>query len=530
MPDDAGTQIIPPPPRPRQMMIKNLMPRLPERGKIKIGAKGQMVRSRQGTEFQPPVKLDHFRITTLERGPDGNFLRDDDFHRRFGERPTEIPVRLLYDDPVLNFQTRYACFVGRTLWCSGDGETAIRLSETAPRNRQELEALQPRPHEVQCPCFRQEPSYQGRDKCKMNGNLSVIIEGASGLGGVWNFRTTSYNSIVGIMSSMEFIRMVTGGPLANIPLRLRIQRKQATAPTDGSQVTIYVVGLEFEGNVEKLQQTGHQIALDRATTHVSIAEIQTEARRRLALAPPDVPLPGDDANDIVEEFYPEQVNTDEPPPRPRREAFADTEINAEQISDFRVVSYSGFAQITRGVLQAVSWLREAIDEGEQQRGDIGVSAVWESNGEFIYDLRERGYDDLADELAAYYAERLANAAQHDTDPGVRQDRPQKPNSDPIIASGGATMAGEASDAGSRPSLAVAIRKQSGSKTDWEGTAADMIAVIDAITDPADTRANGRFKQENREALEEMRKGDRTAWSTVEYRLGDRARELREGSQ
>jgi hypothetical protein len=96
---------------------------LPERGKIKIGAKGQMKTSSQGKDFQPPVKLNHFRISTLERGKDGNFLRDEAFHERFGDEPTWIPVRLLYDDPALNFHTRYAAFIGRMMWCSGDGES-----------------------------------------------------------------------------------------------------------------------------------------------------------------------------------------------------------------------------------------------------------------------------------------------------------------------------------------------------------------------------------------------------------------------
>src|SRR5205085_4390887 len=107
----------------------------------------------------------------------GNFLTDRAFHERHGDRPTEIPVRLLYDELELNFPTRYACFLGRTLWCSGDGETAVRLSDSPPRNRAELEQLRPAPREVQCTCHRQDPAYDGRDKCKMNGHLSVIIEG-----------------------------------------------------------------------------------------------------------------------------------------------------------------------------------------------------------------------------------------------------------------------------------------------------------------------------------------------------------------
>lgn len=316
-------QTVIPPARPqRPMMIKGLVPRLPERGHIKIGMKGEMITSQGGKQFQPPQKLDHFRVTTLERGKDGNFLLDAAFHEKYGERPTEIPVRLLYDSPELNYPTRYACFIGRTLWCTGDGESAIRLT-TRPDELKTPNSIAPR--EVPCTCSRQEPTYQGSDRCKINGSLSVLIEGMGGIGGVWKFRTTSWNSVVGILSSMQFLRSVTSGVLANIPLVLRVQPKQATNPQSPTQsVTIYVVSLEFAGDIAELQQYAHQIALDRATTHMSITNIEEEARRVLMIeGPANTVLPGDNADEVVEEFYPEQVDAPvDAPARPTREQFA----------------------------------------------------------------------------------------------------------------------------------------------------------------------------------------------------------------
>lgn len=310
-----ANDIIAPARATRPMQIKNLVPSLPERGHVKIGRKGKMVKSRNGNEFQPPEKLDHFLITTMQRGADNNFLLDEAAHEALGPKPTSIPVRLLYDDPSLNFPTRYACYKGRQLWCSGDGEQALRVIDSPKAGAPSHEA-------VTCPCFRQNPEYAGKDKCKMNGALSVLLEGAGGLGGVWKFRTTSYNSIVGLLSTMAFIRSVTGGPLAGIPFNLIVGAKQAVNPVDGTAVTVYIVGLEYDGDVPQLQQVGHTIALDRARTHMSIAHIEDEARRMLALpAPAGAVLPGDDAADIVEEFYPEQVRGD-PPPRPTRQQIA----------------------------------------------------------------------------------------------------------------------------------------------------------------------------------------------------------------
>jgi hypothetical protein len=304
----------------RALSIKGLIPSLPERGKIKIGSKGAVMKSNRGNEFQPPQKLDHFVVTTLDRGQDGNFKRDEAIHEALGEKPTEIPVRLLYDDPTLNFITRYACFAGRTLWCAGDGETAQRVG---PDNKGHVT--------VACPCHRQDPAYEGTDKCKMNGSLSVLIEGAGGIGGVWKFRTTSYNSVVGIMSTLAFLRSVTGGPLSNIPLLMTVRPKQVTDPR-GRQQTVFVVGLEFSGDIGALQQIGHQIALDRAKTHMSITYIEDEARRLLLAPPENVPIQGDDAEDIVAEFYPEQAEAAAAgaPRAPTREAIAD-QIHSDHV-------------------------------------------------------------------------------------------------------------------------------------------------------------------------------------------------------
>lgn len=426
--DLTTSQIIPPSPRERGggMRIRNLAPRLPERGKIKIGIKASAVTSSRGNEFQPPQKLDHFRVVTLERGKDGNFLIDEAFHKCHGQEPKEIPVRLLYDDPDLNFPTRYACFLGRTLWCSGNGETATRISDSPPRNRAELEQLKPEPRLVKCPCHRIEATYDGKDRCKPNGALSVLIDGAGGLGGVWTFRTTSWNSIAGIMSTLEFLSTVTGGILSNIPLKLRIMPKQATNPVNGSQVTIYVVGLEFDGDIPQLQQIGHDIALERARTHVSIKHIEAEARRLLAAPTPNAVLPGDDADDVIDEFY----YTDQPAEREGAVDLTEPQERTgdEEFTPFVVVDLAGEFVEFDDDAEAADRLREVQDEAEAQRGDQGVQAIWESNAQLIYELRERGHDDVADAANAYYAERLANAEQHPHTGRERSREAPDPNS------------------------------------------------------------------------------------------------------
>jgi hypothetical protein len=288
-------QIIPP--CERSISIKGLIPALPERGKIKAGRKGVMKTSQNGKDFQPPQKLNHFIVTTLERGEDGNFLRDEAIHAILGDEPKSIPVRLLYDDISLNFPTRYACYAGRNLFCAGDGETAMRLiNHKEPKDGKK---------QVPCTCERLEQGYTGSGRCKPNGVLSVIIDGVSGLGGVWKFRSTSWNSITSILSQMSYLRSITGGILANIPLRFEIYPKQVEV--EGKQTTVYVTGLTYAGNIEDLQQVSHQIALGRAQHRISMQQIEDEARRLLP-APSDVLLPGDEGDDVVDEFYPEQAS------------------------------------------------------------------------------------------------------------------------------------------------------------------------------------------------------------------------------
>lgn len=278
---------------PRRLGIKNLLSGLAERGKIKIGNKGQKRVSSQGNDYQAPQKLDHFLITTTARGSDGNFLRDDALHEILGEKPTEIPVVLLYDDIDLNFATRYACYVGRSAWCSGDGEEATRIAEGGARVN------------VACVCERVAQTYKGKDKCKPNGKLSVIIQGAEVVGGVWSFRTTSYYSITGILSSLALIKRITGGPLAGIPLMLVMSPKQVADPNTGAAQTVYIVSLEFRGSVAALQDRGYTALLEREKHHVRVDLIEDDARRMHSANPLSFAAPApDEIDDELDEFYP----------------------------------------------------------------------------------------------------------------------------------------------------------------------------------------------------------------------------------
>ena len=280
--------------------ILNIMPGLPERGKIKIGMLSKDKRqSSGGGEWQAPMKLDHFRVTTLDRDPaDNNFFIDKEIHALpgIGDKPKALPIYLPYEDLSLNFQSRYACYKGKTLWCSGDGKCALRINDATKLRDQ-----------VQCPCGRQEPTYTGTDKCKMAGKLSCIIAGANAVGGVWVYRTAGFHSTVGITSSLAYIQLQTGGHLARIPLQLVLRKRIGTDPKTGKSVNIYVVCIDFHGSEEDLQKKVLDIVQKNAVYYTQLANVETETKKLLSVEAGLI----NEAADITEEFYPED-ETDPP--------------------------------------------------------------------------------------------------------------------------------------------------------------------------------------------------------------------------
>lgn len=279
------------------MAVKGLTPQLAERGRIKIGMKGDEKTSSQGKKFMMPVKLDHFLLTTMQRDAAGRLLPDTALMARLqpeGGKITDIPMRLLFDDIDLNFQTRYACYRGNRCWCSGDGEKAQRL---AGENNGKYQ-------EVTCPCERMDPYYSGQDRCKILGTLQVLIEGTDRIGGVWKFRSTSWNTVNAVLSSLALIKTITGGPLAGIPLWMVLSPKTVTVPSSGQNMVVFVVSLEYRGPEQELAELGYSIARRRIEHRVKLEQIEEDARR-LLLPPHAEPM--EEQAETGAEFFPEVV-------------------------------------------------------------------------------------------------------------------------------------------------------------------------------------------------------------------------------
>jgi len=269
---------------PQGTMIKGFVPGLKEIGKIKIGRKGAMKTSQKGTEYRPPEKFDHFEVVTLYKDDFGDFIPDAPVMGLIGTDCKELDISLLYNDPTLNFFTRYNQYKGGKCMCSGDGQIA-----TVADGKQ-----------IDCDpdtCLQFKTK-----KCKANGILSVVLKDAPRLGGVYKFRTTSFNSIRSILSSLFFIQSLTGGILADIPLKMTVSPQSVNPVGSPTAQTIYVVNLEYPGNMDDLHKQTIELMTRKAGMQSKIVEL--EAQARIAITAPETK---EDIQDAEYEFYPDTV-------------------------------------------------------------------------------------------------------------------------------------------------------------------------------------------------------------------------------
>jgi len=248
------------------MGILNLNDNLPEQGKIKIGGKGAKKTSKGGKEYQLPQKWDYFQITTLERDASGNFIVDEEMTKKLTRegdvsKPKVIgPCIFPFNEIELNFYTTYAYYVKSKRICRGNGEKCLRIDDKDEFKFKELE------------CNPETCKMAQKNLCKPNGILSVIFPEANALGGVYKFRTTSWNSIISIRSQLRMFTVLTGGNIAGVPFNLVLNKKDAMP--GGKKQTIYFVTLEYKGGIQSLR--------DRAPFGLSLPDAAT-AKKNLML-------------------------------------------------------------------------------------------------------------------------------------------------------------------------------------------------------------------------------------------------------
>lgn len=214
-----------------------LAPRLPVVGVIKIGAlKPQKVKTKSGAEFQPPMKLDHFRIGKTTRGQDENYVRDEEAHAILGDRPIMLDVRLPFDTRAEVFHAEMTHYQGRTKKTHQcDGVTCVNPETHAER-----------------PCDRR----AGRDcPCKPYGRLAVMLEAAPTFGGIYFYRTRSWETVAAMQTFLGQLEKEFGS-LRGLPCRLELHESEVRYK-DGSEMkisTAYRVALVLRASYEETRR------------------------------------------------------------------------------------------------------------------------------------------------------------------------------------------------------------------------------------------------------------------------------------
>ena len=258
-------------------MLKGLAITPPVLGRISIGK----VIEKNGKRL--PEKDDQFTITSQLQGKDGWLLHplNDELRQGKDDKLRSIPVRLLFNEPELNFRADYTLFdrqSGRPV-CIGNGETCKRVTQ---------DGMQSMP----CPSPDACPLAKG-GACKPYGRLNVVIGDEDPLGS-FVFRTTGFNSIRTLAARLHYFQAISGNRLACLPLELRLRGK-STRQSHGTP--IFYADLTVRGGMDMAEAlvTASELDSRRQAAGFNQAALDEAARRGFGRVPagdgPDTPSP-----------------------------------------------------------------------------------------------------------------------------------------------------------------------------------------------------------------------------------------------
>lgn len=264
-------------------MLKGLAITPPVLGRISIGK----VIEKNGKRL--PEKDDQFTITSQVQGKDGWLLHplNDKLRQGKDDKLRSTPVRLLFNEPELNFRADYTLFdrqSGRPL-CVGNGETCKRITQ---------EGMQSLP----CPSPDACPLAKG-GACKPYGRLNVVVGDDDPLGS-FVFRTTGFNSIRTLAARLHYFQAISGNRLACLPLELRLRGK-STRQSHGTP--IFYADLTVRGGMDMTEAlvTASELDSRRQAAGFNQAALDEAARRGFGNGAFE--YSEEDVSAIVEEFF-----------------------------------------------------------------------------------------------------------------------------------------------------------------------------------------------------------------------------------
>lgn len=286
-------------------MIKGLKAHLARRGHIKIGGLGEERKTKGGDKFALPEKWDHFKITTLERDPAGRLIIDHEVMKHYGEKPKEINI-IFFSNKIQDvYEDFFAYYTGRSCTCKGDGKVAVWdkkvggepkgltvLEEDRGNGKVKVACCLNNDHGEDCPYISKDDNGS-EVKCKPNAILRCLIEEAQSVGAVYEFRTTSWNTLRALRGSFGILERVTGGhmAMAGLPLKLRVSPKPVQK--NGKARTVYVVHFEYPGSIKALRDITIQIQKQAVNYGKELVALSSSFE--------DSP---EEIGEVVKEFYP----------------------------------------------------------------------------------------------------------------------------------------------------------------------------------------------------------------------------------
>lgn len=213
-----------------------------------------------------PRRLDHFVFKRKTvRGQDVGWVPAPDIAQAHGEKPTDLGVIFLNDDPREVFRTEYAWWTAIGCKCHGElvqiaNGDGFRFEMRAIRRTQKHPEGEPWPgdykyvdgpkkgHPVE-PSGEDCPDLE-RGECKPSGDLYFILDKFPTLGAVCRLHTSSYRSIRNLSNGLMQIRRLNGGRLTGIRATLKASPERISyADRDGTRHTsvAYILSLEIGG-------------------------------------------------------------------------------------------------------------------------------------------------------------------------------------------------------------------------------------------------------------------------------------------
>jgi len=298
-------------------MLKGLAITPPVLGRIAIGK----VVERNGKRL--PEKDDQFTITSQLQSKDGWIPHplDDSLRKQQAGKIRSIPVRLLFNEPDLNFRAEYSLFdrqTGRPV-CVGNGETCKRRTQDGL---------------VSLTC----PAPDGCDlarggACKPYGRLNVLIGDDDPLGS-FIFRTTGFNSIRTLAARLEYFKAVSGNRLACLPLELKLRGK-STRQSHGSAIYYVDLTLRAEHSLEAAIQEAQRLDEQRQAAGFDQTALDQAARQGFSNGAFEDNE--EDGNTVVEEFFPvEPTETSDTPLTPMAPLTTKLDAKTRQLDTFEL--------------------------------------------------------------------------------------------------------------------------------------------------------------------------------------------------